>query len=368
MSTTWSTRALLATNIAILLRRARLAACLLINRNRSAAEARPRDRCGALHKRRRLTMKRMRWFVLAVLVIASIPAPAAARREVDLSRLVVIGDSLSAGFQNSSLLATQQPHGYASLIAAQAGVSLPLPLIADPGIPNVLELVSIGPPPIVDRVPGTPGGRLDPTLQVMDLAVPGATVEDALSFVPECDFTPVNAPLVKQVVNVLTDVVLGLPGCFVGTRMNQVEWAEAVSPTTVLVWLGSQDALQAVIYGADPALVTPQKDFKRAYRAMMRRLAATNATIVVANIPDVTVIPYLTPAEDVAAIIGLPLEVVGTILGIAAGDFVTPDAFPLIPGILGAPGSGPLPGAVVLDAGKVGIIRPAIGRLNTVIE
>ena len=272
-------------------------------------------------------MKRIRWFVLVVMVIGLMPAPAAARREADLTRLVVIGDSLSAGFQNSSLLDSQQVHGYASLVAAQAGVSLPLPLITYPGLPSVLEVIDIGPPPVIDRVPGTSTGRLDPAVQVMDLAVPGATVEDALSFVPDCDFTADNAPPVKQVVNVLTDIVLGLPGCFVGLRMSQVEWAEVLSPTTVLVWIGNQDALQAVIYGADPGLVTPVQDFKRAYRMLMRRLAATNATIVVANIPDVTVIPYLTPAEDVAAIVELPLEILGPLLGIAAGDFVTPDAF-----------------------------------------
>ena len=315
-------------------------------------------------------MKKTRWLVLVIMLVAAIPAPATAHREgpADLSRLVIIGDSLSAGFQNSSLLGSQQSHGYASLIAVQAGVSLPLPLIADPGIPSVLELISVGPPPLIDRAPGTSTGRLNPTLQVMDLAVPGATVDDALTLVPDCDFTPDNAPPIKQVVNVLTDIVLGLPGCFIGTRMSQVQWAEALSPTTVLVWLGNQDALQAVIYGADPALVTPVKDFKHAYRMVMRRLAATRATIVVANIPDVTVIPYLTPAEDVAAIVGLPLSVVGPLLGIEAGDFVTPDAFPLIPGILGTPGSGPLPDSVVLDAGKVAIIRQAIKRFNTIIQ
>ena len=314
-------------------------------------------------------MKKIRWLVLVVMLVGLIPALAAAHSEgADLSRLVIIGDSLSAGFQNSSLLGSQQTHGYASLIAVQAGVSLPLPLIADPGIPSVLELISVGPPPLVDRAPGTSTGRLNPALRVMDLAVPGATVEDALTLIPDCDFTPDNAPPVKQIVNILTDVVLGLPGCFIGARMSQVQWAEALSPTTVLVWLGNQDALQAVIYGADPALVTPVKDFKRAYRTVMRRLAATHATVVVANIPDVTVIPYLTPAEDVAAIIGLPLAVVGPLLGIEAGDYVTPDAFPLIPDILGTPGSGPLPGAVVLDAGKVVVIRQAIKRFNTIIQ
>ena len=37
---------------------------------------------------------------------------------------VVIGDSLSAGFQNGSLLDTQQPNGWASLVATQGKFSL----------------------------------------------------------------------------------------------------------------------------------------------------------------------------------------------------------------------------------------------------
>src|SRR5438034_2014866 len=119
-------------------------------------------------------MKKILSLVMVVTLFGLIPAPAAAHRHgpADTSRLVVLGDSLSAGFQNSSLLAAQQTHGYASLVAAQAGVDLPLPLIADPGIPSALELISIGPPPIIDRVAGTPTGRLNPTVQVMDLAVP----------------------------------------------------------------------------------------------------------------------------------------------------------------------------------------------------
>jgi hypothetical protein len=54
---------------------------------------------------------------------------------------VVIGDSLSAGFQNGSLLDSQQPNGWASLVATQANFTLTLPLIASPGAPAVLKLV-----------------------------------------------------------------------------------------------------------------------------------------------------------------------------------------------------------------------------------
>lgn len=75
---------------------------------------------------------------------------AQAQTRADLTRLVVIGDSLSAGFLNSSLLDSQQIHGYPNVIATQARTPMTLPLIGAPGIPNVLQLVSVGPPPVVE--------------------------------------------------------------------------------------------------------------------------------------------------------------------------------------------------------------------------
>src|SRR3989442_1441467 len=87
----------------------------------------------------------------ALTLLATLSAVGFAQKQADLSRLVVVGDSLSAGFQNGSLFDVQQTHGYASLVANQAGTLLPLPLIAAPGIPNVLTLVSVGPPPVIVR-------------------------------------------------------------------------------------------------------------------------------------------------------------------------------------------------------------------------
>jgi hypothetical protein len=288
-------------------------------------------------------------------LLATFSSTGFAEKKPDLSRLVVVGDSLSAGFQNGSLLNIQQPHGYASLVASQARTMLPLPLIAAPGIPNVLTLVSPGPPPIIVPALGTSTGRDNMFLQPMDLAVPGANVQDALTTRPTPAFTT------------YTDVVLGLPGLLSGVSRSQVEWAESLSPTTLLVWLGNNDAL-AVIFTADPAILTPVALFKTAYEEVANRLAATGATLVFANIPDVTVIPYLTSAEKVAAQTGLPLSVVGPILGISPGDFVTPDAFPLILARLADPSLGSLPSHVVLDASEVSIVRTRIDAYNEIIE
>jgi phospholipase/lecithinase/hemolysin len=287
-------------------------------------------------------------------LLATFSSTGFAEKKADLSRLVVVGDSLSAGFQNGSLLDLQQPNGYASLVASQAGTTLDLPLIASPGLPNVLVLINPGPPPVIIPALGMSTGRDNTFLQAMDLAVPGANVQDALTTRPTPAFTTI------------TDVVLGLPGLLGGVSRSQVEWAENLAPTTVLLWLGNNDAL-SVVFTADPATLTPVELFKAAYEEVTDRLAATGATLVLANIPDVTVIPYLTSAEKVAAQTGRPLSVVGPILGISPGDFITPDAFPLILARLSDPSLGPLPSNVVLDAGEVVIVRSRIDSYNEII-
>ena len=275
---------------------------------------------------------------------------------LDLSRLVVVGDSLSAGYQNGSLLDSQQIHGYAAVVASRAGVSLPLPLIAAPGIPNVLTLVDPGPPPVLGVMPGVSTGRVDPTLQAMNLAVPGHRVKDALTVRPDFNFST----------DPLADLVLGFPGLVLGVSRSQVEWAEALAPTAAIVWLGNNDILGPAIAG-DASLVTPVRDFRAAYREVLDRVGRTGADLIVANIPDVTALPYFTSAEQLAASVGAPLEVIGPALGLAAGDFVTPDAFKLIGLILAGAIQGPLPGNVVLDAGEVATIRAATRQFNFII-
>lgn len=296
--------------------------------------------------------------LVLLLALSSIMAPAVAHEtgRLDLSRLVVVGDSLSAGFQNGSLLDAQQIHGYASVVARQAEVSLPLPLIAAPGIPNVLTLVDPGPPPILGVEPGVSSGRVDPTVQAMNLAVPGHRVQDALTVRPDLDFST----------DVMADLVLGFPGLFLGAARSQVEWAETLAPTAAIVWLGNNDVLGPAVAG-NASLVTPVKDFRTAYREVLDRVGRTGADLIVANIPDVTALPYFTSAEKIAANVGAPLEVIGPALGLAAGDYVTPDAFELIGLILAGAMPSPLPGHVVLDAGEVETIRAATRQFNYII-
>lgn len=293
--------------------------------------------------------------LLAVLAVS--PLLAATPRSdapADFSRLVVIGDSISAGFQSGGLAETFQTRSYGVLIAGAAGVPLSIPLIGEPGIPNVLELVEIGPPPVILPSPGTSPGRLDPFAQATNLAVPGHRVGDTLTTRPDL---PVDS---------ITDLVLGLPGLFAGISKSQVEWAEALAPTTALVWIGSNDALAAAL-GADPAFLTDPAAFQASFAELATRLEATGATVVFANVPDVTVIPFLFSRRELAYFLGVPDSLLGLALGVGADDLVTQPALALIPPILQGQVPGPLPPSVVLTADEARQIAARVEIFNGII-
>ncbi len=225
----------------------------------------------------------------------------------DLSNLVAVGDSLMAGFTSGYLHEDYQPSGLASLIANQAGRDLPLPLIADPGLPNLLTITNPGFPPDVAPLPGVTTGRVDPTLQPRNLAVPGQDVCEALTTLPDPSLS------------VIDDLILGLPGLNQGIARTQIEWAEELDPTTILVWIGSNDVLEAA-RGADATLLTDVASFEADFTEIIDRLAATGATLVVANLPDSTVIPYLIPVEVLGFLLQIPDDEVYNTLDVGPGD------------------------------------------------
>ena len=143
----------------------------------------------------------------------------------NFSNTVFLGDSLTAGFQSGSLLDTQQVHGWAPLVATQANFSIIQPLIAYPGAPNVLQLVSVGPPPVITAVSGATTGRDNFATQVTDLAVPGAVLNDVMNTVPL-----VNPPAGSQAQ--LNQLVLGFPGLGYGQVYSQSTFAIKAQPTT----------------------------------------------------------------------------------------------------------------------------------------
>ncbi len=276
---------------------------------------------------------------------------------------VFLGDSLTAGFQSGSLLDTAQVHGWAPLVATQAGFAISQPLIAAPGAPAVLQLVSVGPPPVITAASGITTGRDNPTVQATDLAVPGAQLNDI------ANTTPTLLPTSGE--ELITELVLGFPGLGYGQDLSQAGFAVKAQPTTIFLWAGNNDALAADESGM-PSSMTSVADFTTQYAALIKTLTTgTSAHLVIANIPDVTAVPYLQPAAVVlaeySAATGVPAAQLSVALGISAGDFVNPTGLGQIPGILHGTQKGPISDAGVLSAAEVVTVKAQVVAFNQVI-
>jgi GDSL-like lipase/acylhydrolase family protein len=295
---------------------------------------------------------------------SSSPTPTPTPTPPSFANTIFIGDSLAAGFQNGSLLDTQQPHGWAALFAQQAKTPITLPLIASPGAPAVMELVSVGPPPVVTTAPGTTSGRDNPTQQPTDLAVPGHHLHDLINA------GPTAVPTSNE--DIITTLVLGFP---VGNTNTQLQEAIALKPTALLVWIGSNDALVADETGI-PSSMTSIASFTADFTQLMSTLhSQSSATLIVANLPDVTAIPYLTPAATVlseaSAQSGVPAAQLALELGLATGDLVTAKGLSEVQAALKNIASGqtpmPLDDAGVLTAAEVQQVQALEDQYNQVI-
>jgi hypothetical protein len=307
----------------------------------------------------------------------------------DLSRLVVVGDSISAGVENFSLEQDQQIHGYASVIATQAAtqanVQLTLPLVPFPGAPNTLQLTSLN-PITVTQVSGSlpPIPRVNPCDQPTNVSVPGVTLDQALTMVPTANTS--GSPVQDW-----ANIVLGFPNPFgIGAGLcagpasapqTEVQQAVALKPTAIITWLGNNDVLVPAMIGA-LNMLTPLNTFTISYGKLLDTLGQTKAPILTATIPDVTKVPFFTPLTVLAARVNLSVNTVADKLGLDSNDLLRPTAVPIATAILQGQQQGPLPTTCpapvalqaltpnvpcVLKAGDAAYIRGTVGIFNVII-
>jgi hypothetical protein len=108
----------------------------------------------------------------------------------------------------------------------------------------------------------------------------------------------------------------------------------------------------------DFSLLTNPGSFFLSLDKIMQKLSGTGASIVVANIPDATAVPYFISAETIAAQAGVPVDYVRFALGLQPGDTIRPVAQRLVPGILMNPTTGPLP--QICTAPDGGFVLPGL--------
>lgn len=308
---------------------------------------------------------RQRLGPIAVLIlVAALGTAAPAGAQTNFTSYVALGDSLTAGFSNASLVETHQRRSYPALLARQAAVSaFEQPLVSEPGIPPELTLVSLI-PPVVSATATSPGAplRLDLPRPYNNLGVPAATVVDLLTRMTDGGG--------------YHDLVLrGL-----GTALQQ---GLSLRPTTVTLWTGSNDVLVATLAGraVEGVTMTPVAAFRAAYQSVVDALKASGAFVVAANVPDVVATPFVTTIQPIVVnpATGVPVRVNGqtvALLGptgpLPANSLVTLAAAPLllkgdgIPTELGGTGRG-LPDEVILDLAEAAAIRERVGQYNQVI-
>ena len=118
--------------------------------------------------------------------------------------------------------------------------------------------------------------------------------------------------------------------------------------------------------------MTSVANFTSQYQALIALLTSkTNAHLVIANIPDVTLVPYLQPAASILAqysfATGLPAASLSALLGITAGDFVTPAGLAEIPLILAGTQKSKIDDPGVLTAAEVVTVKAQVVAFNQVI-
>ena len=288
----------------------------------------------------------------------------------NFSTYVAMGDSLTAGFSSGSLEQKYQVNSYPALIYREATgktTGFEQPLVSAPGIPGILMLTGLF-PTVITATPGL-GQPLNLNLPrpYNNIAVPGATLHDLLT---KTQSTSAND---------ITDLILRRLGA------TQLQEGLSLKPTFVTLWIGNNDALAAATSGIaiEGVTLTPADQFTADYNTVVNAITATGAKMAVANIPDVTSIPFVTtlprfvfnPKTNQLVLdpSGHPIPLIGPDGPLQAGDYVLLTASAElaqgrgIPAAAGGTGQ-PLSDNAVLSAAEVATIKAHVDAYNNTIR
>ena len=226
--------------------------------------------------------------------------PAINTGSVDFSNFVAIGNSLTAGYQSGSLFESAQVYSFGKQIANEMNVNFEQPLVGDPGTIGRLEVKSLSPFTLYnDPNSGVPK-NLNYPMPYNNLGVPGALLYDVLNATNSSNCA---SALFANSPNPMFDLILRNSALNLGTQLQQVA---ALKPTFITLWIGNNDILgYATSGGVSPSTPTELTTFTYLYNILGTTVASLGAKVVVANIPDVTTIPFFTTVGPQMAM-GIP--------------------------------------------------------------
>ncbi len=209
--------------------------------------------------------------------------------DADLSKMVSLGNSLTAGYQNGTIYISATQYAYPYLIAKQAGVEISGLAVSDPGLGGRLEIKSLSPFTLFTNTKQGSIINLNYPLPFQNLGVPGALAYDVVSATSS---TNCASALFGGTPNPYFDIILR--NGTTGTK-TPIQLALEQNPTFITLWIGNNDVLgYATSGGVSPSAPTPVPNFQAIYGAIANAITAAGkqGKGIVANIPDVTSIPF----------------------------------------------------------------------------
>lgn len=261
-------------------------------------------------------MKRL-YFVLFVLVLGS-GGLIAKDRPLDPNTFVVVGGGLAAGCSNLALTDQSQRAAFPVLMAKQMSTLMALSTFRDGGTVRVISYGSPTPPaPKANQ--STLRGLPFP-LFTLNPSVPFIRVSESLNLRP-------SMPIVTDgdAKHSMLNLLIGYPALIFPnvTPWTQIEYAERMFPTFLVVELGSGDVLDAALQG-DTSKITTVSAFTTDYQAIVSRLSNTFASMLLLNVPDPTDTAYFSTAQRVAGIYQMNLQDFLSRFGLQGSDLITP--------------------------------------------
>ena len=226
-------------------------------------------------------------------------APVVNTGSASLATYVSIGNSITSGYQSSSLYADAQQYSFPNLIAGQVGANFVQPLIGNPGIGGRIDIKSINLSTgavVLYTNPVSGGAPLNSgyAMPFNNLGVPGAVLADVL------DTASFASKAAAPRSNPYFSIVLR------SSSLGNSILAQAVNlhPTFMTLWIGNNDVLgyatsggvQGTVTIGGVAYPTPASAFTALYNQLIGAIATQlpNTKVAVGNIPNVQAIPFFT--------------------------------------------------------------------------
>ena len=221
--------------------------------------------------------------------------------DVDFSSYVAVGNSLTAGYSDGALYKSGQEVGWANILAQQLKTVGMQGEFKIPYMPNDLGVGFSGGVPVTKRVMGYSTDCFGNTSLGPVLADPNANPVDLMSeliksVAAEGPYNNIGVPGIK--VSHLLYPGLGALNPYYGRfAVNPladilINEADRVNPTFFSLWVGNNDVLGFSTSGGVGDTITSPALFTLAYTAVINHLLSLTDKGVLANIPDVTAIPF----------------------------------------------------------------------------